>query len=187
LAPALVSNLRNSVSAHLSRGKKFHECLQRHFNGETVVKSEISPEVIEIWKSIEPLLDSFKAPGVLIEQEVAHPYLFYKGIVDCVSFHNSTLSVIEWKKSDRQKKTLNLTFDAPVQLIAYIGALNASREEFLENPIKSGVVVVAYNDGQKADLFELKESELRKYWKIWANRVQEYWVRYRDKTMPDAI
>lgn len=171
----------------MRRGKQFHECLQRHFNGETLVKSEISPEVNEIWNSIEHVLDTFQAPGVLIEQEVAHPYLFYKGIVDCVSFHNSTLSVIEWKKSDRQKKSLNFTFDAPVQLCSYLGALNASREEYRENPIKSGVIVVAYNDGQKADLFEMKEHELKKYWKLWANRVQEYWVRYRDKTIPDAI
>lgn len=155
--------------------------------GETVSESEIAPEVIDIWNSIKPLLDSFQAPGVLIEQQVAHPYLCYKGIVDCVSLHNSTLSVIEWKKSDRQKKQLSFTYDAPIQLCSYLGALNVSRKEFLENPITSGVIVVAYNDGQKADLFALDKIELNKYWKLWLNRLQEYWVRYKDNTLPEKI
>ncbi|CRL03369.1 CLUMA_CG016175, isoform A [Clunio marinus] len=173
--------------SHLNRGKMFHEYLHKHFSGETVVKSEISSEVLEIWNSVEPYLEMFQTPGVITEEHVKHPQLHYKGIVDCVSFHNSTLSVIEWKKSDRQKKTINFTYDAPVQLCSYLGALNASRGEFLENPIKHGVIVVAYNDGQKANLFELKEADLKKYWKIWLTRLQEYWVRYKDNTLPDPV
>lgn len=171
----------------MSRGKLFHQCLHRHFSGATVVKSEITPEVAPIWESIEPLLDKFQAPGQLTEQAIEHPYLHYKGIVDCVSFHNSELTVIEWKKSDRHKKSLNFTYDAPVQLCAYLGALNASRQEFIDNPIKSGVIVVAYNDGQKADLFELSEKQLRNYWTLWLHRLQEYWVRYGDRTLPDPL
>lgn len=171
----------------MRRGKHFHQHLQRHFRGETVETSAISAEVLPIWKSIEPVLDKFQAPGHLIEQGITHPYLHYKGIVDCVSFHNSELSVIEWKKSDRQKKSLSFTYDAPLQLCSYLGALNASRAEFIENPIRSGVIVVAYNDGQQADLFELDEKHLKKYWTLWLNRLQEYWVRYRDNTLPDPL
>lgn len=171
----------------MSRGKQFHECLQRHFNGETVEKSEIASDVVEIWNSIEPLLENFQTPGVLIEERLQHPYLYYKGVVDCVSLHNSTLSVIEWKKSDRHKKSLTSTFDAPVQLCSYLGALNASRPEFSSKPIKRGVIVVAYNDGSAADLFEMGENELKKYWKIWLSRLQEYWVRYKDNTLPPEI
>jgi mitochondrial genome maintenance exonuclease 1 len=143
--------------------------------------------VLEIWKSVEPLLENFQTPGMFIEQELTHPYLCYKGIVDCVSFHKDTLCVIEWKKSDRPKKSLTFTYDAPVQLCSYLGALNASKPELKKNPIKSGVVVVAYNDGQKADVFELNEIELRKYWRLWLNRLQDYWVMYKDNTMPEGI
>lgn len=185
--PLFDSLLIAELPAHLSRGKQFHQCLQNHFSGASIVKSELAPDVVEFWNSIEPLLGNFQAPGVLIEQQVTHPYLYYKGIVDCVSFHNSTLSVIEWKKSDRHKRSLSFTYDAPVQLCSYLGALNVSREEFLANPIKSGVIVIAYNDGSPADLFELKETEIRKYWKLWLNRLQEYWVRYRDNTLPEGI
>lgn len=171
----------------MSRGKQFHHCLQRHFQGETIVKADIAPDVVEIWNSIEPLLGNFQTPGVLIEEKLQHPYLHYKGVVDCVSLHNSSLSVIEWKKSDRHKRSLSSTFDAPVQLCSYLGCLNASRPEFLSKPIKKGVVVVAYNDGEKADLFEMGENELKKYWKVWVSRLQEYWIRYKDNTLPPEI
>lgn len=171
----------------MRRGKQFHECLQQHFKGETVIESEIVPDVREIWKSIEPLLVNFQTPGELVEEKLQHPYLYYKGVVDCVSFHNSTLSVIEWKKSDRHKKTVTSTFDAPIQLCSYVGAINASRPEFLKKPIKNGVIVVAYNDGSKADIFQINENELKRYWKVWLNRLQEYWVRFKDNTLPPEI
>lgn len=32
--------------------------------------------------------------------------------------------VIEWKKSSRDKSTLQATYDAPIQLAAYMGAVN---------------------------------------------------------------
>jgi len=32
--------------------------------------------------------------------------------------------VIEWKKSDRRKPFIQYTYDAPLQMTAYIGAMN---------------------------------------------------------------
>lgn len=32
--------------------------------------------------------------------------------------------IIEWKKSDRQKPEIEKTYDAPLQLSAYLGAMN---------------------------------------------------------------
>lgn len=147
----------------------------------------MKPEILDIWNSVDPLLNEFQSPGVLIEEKLKHPFLLYQGIVDCVSYHKSSLCVIEWKKSDRHKKSIDLTYDAPIQLASYLGALNASRQEFRERPIKHGVVVVAYHDGQKADIFELNEEELGQYWRQWVNRVQEYWVRCKDNTLPEPI
>jgi mitochondrial genome maintenance exonuclease 1 len=65
--------------------------------------------------------------------------------------------------------------------------LNASRPEYLKTPIKSGVIVVAYNDGSTADLFKISESDLKRYWKVWLCRLQEYWVRFKDNTLPPEI
>lgn len=38
-------------------------------------------------------------------------------------FRNTPV-VIEWKKSTRAKLDLQSTYDAPIQLVAYMGALN---------------------------------------------------------------
>ena len=60
-----------------------------------------------------------------------------------------------------------------------------SRPEYINNPILNGIVVVAYSDGSPANLFKLNESDLKKYWKLYLKRLQEYWVRVRDGTLPD--
>jgi genome maintenance exonuclease 1 len=167
--------------SHMDRGKKFHECVQKYFSGISINEDEIQTDVFNIWKSVKRRLPEFDAPAQLTEGNIMHPFLYYKGIVDCVSLHDSTLSVIEWKKSDKLKKSISNTFDAPLQLCAYVGALNATL--FKRTPIKKGVVVVAYNDGALAELFTLNEIELSKYWKLWLNRLQDYWIRYRDNTL----
>lgn len=172
--------------SYMSRGKQFHECVQKYFNGIELDEEEIPTDVKDIWQSIMPVLHEFEAPALFTEQYVTHPYLHYKGVVDCVSCHDDILTVIEWKNSDRQKKSIASTYDAPLQLCAYLAALNATEFKNKEQ-IKKGVVVVAYNDGHSADMFKLNEQELNKYWKLWLNRVQEYWTRYRDNTLTDEV
>lgn len=51
--------------------------------------------------------------------------------IPCACINNNTLScfrhtpvVIEWKKSSRDKSNLQATYDAPIQLAAYMGAVN---------------------------------------------------------------
>ena len=39
--------------------------------------------------------------------------------------YRGTLVLIDWKTSDRRKNTLKATYDDPVQLAAYMGAINA--------------------------------------------------------------
>lgn len=36
--------------------------------------------------------------------------------------------LIDWKKSEKQKASFSATFDAPLQIAAYIGAVNASNK-----------------------------------------------------------
>ncbi|KAG5668212.1 hypothetical protein PVAND_016160 [Polypedilum vanderplanki] len=168
---------------YLNRGKLFHNCLQKYFNNIEINEDNVPSNTKELWKSISHVLCEFQVPAIATEQSIFHPHLRYKGIVDCISVHHksSTLSVIEWKNSDRHKKTVSSTYDAPLQLCAYLAALNAT--QFKDKPLKSGIIVVAYNDGQSADLFHLSHEELNIYWKKWLNRLQEYWISYRDNTL----
>ena len=57
----------------------------------------------------------------LIEEKLIHPHLLYKGIVDCVAKLNKTVTVVDWKTSEKVKDTLTKLYDAPVQTVAYLG------------------------------------------------------------------
>lgn len=95
------------------------------------------------------------------------------------------MTAFEWKTSEKTKPRLTSTYDAPVQLCAYLGALNADPRYDLT--VKNGYVIVAYTNGNAANVFNLTESDLRKYWLIWLQRLQEYYIRVRDGTLPDPI
>lgn len=98
---------------------------------------------------------------------------------------SESIYAVEWKTSEKSKSNLSATFDAPIQLCAYLGALNAdSRYKFTT---KTGYVVIAYKNGEKADFYRLTEDQVRKYWQQWLLRVQEYWIRTRAGTLPEPI
>lgn len=104
-----------------------------------------------------------------------------------ISF-SSELHVIEWKKSERIKPNLADTFDAPLQLAAYLGAVNATLPAHgLTTPVLRGAVVVIYTDGTPAHVHLLSNSDVRFYWRAWLLRLQEFWVRSRDGTLPEPI
>ncbi|XP_055390452.1 mitochondrial genome maintenance exonuclease 1-like [Condylostylus longicornis] len=168
---------------HFRKGKELHQSL------ETYLKSNIEPssetEVFTTWKSISPILKELNPKAHLIEARVEHPFLKYKGVVDCVLHIGTNLSVIEWKKSDKLKPTPEKTYDAPIQLAAYLGALNSDPKYKLS--IGTGYVVVAYTNGKPGNLFQFNEIDMQKYWQLWLKRLQEFWIRTRDGTLPDPI
>lgn len=95
------------------------------------------------------------------------------------------MCALEWKTSEKSKPRLESTFDAPIQLCAYLGALNADPRYDIS--ARNGYVVVAYKDGTKANAFYLSDKDVRKYWALWLQRVQEFWIRTRDGTLPEPI
>lgn len=191
----------------LDRGKNFHAAIEDFLNrGQTPAPD--SP-IINLWQSIGQSLDELQPKPVLLEQPILHVDLKYKGIIDNVSvvkwvepysanrlcltntcwfiiyLYSDELCAFEWKTSEKPKPRLAATYDAPVQLCAYLGALNSDPRYDLS--VKNGCVVVAYKNGDSANVFNLTESDLRKYWLLWLQRLQEYWIRVRDGTIPDPI
>ncbi|KAJ6646772.1 Mitochondrial genome maintenance exonuclease 1 [Pseudolycoriella hygida] len=169
--------------ANLNAGTTFHASIQEYFRTNEI-PIESSP-VYKLWESVRGVLETFTAMPEAVEQSVFHPTLKYKGISDCVSQVNNEMTIIEWKRSGRSKPTLEATYDAPVQLCAYLGALNAIPE--FQGRIKQGMIVVAYENGKKADVYKMNEVMLRKYWRVWLIRLHEFWIRSRDGTLPAPI
>ncbi|XP_021707983.1 mitochondrial genome maintenance exonuclease 1 [Aedes aegypti] len=171
--------------ATLARGSNFHSCLESWLNQEDVDRDKLE-RARDLWASINGSLERIGRPARVIERKIYHPFLHYNGVVDCVSSLDNKLHIIEWKTSENQKASLSSTYDAPIQLCAYLGALK-SDPEFSEMDIAGGAVFVAYTSGNPAHVHLLSPEKLRKYWSIWLRRLQEYWIRYRDNTLPEPI
>ncbi|XP_034158939.1 mitochondrial genome maintenance exonuclease 1 isoform X2 [Pangasianodon hypophthalmus] len=84
----------------------------------------------------------------------------------------NSLCVIEWKTSEKPKPFLYNTYDNPLQVAAYIGALNSDKNYNYQ--VDSGLIVVAYKDGSPAHSHFLKADQVVQYWDKWLFRLEEY-------------
>ena len=158
----------------LKRGEKLHWYLQNHFNGETdsIVARDEDPILANLCESVEPVLSHLDRP-LAIESHVVHPRLGYKGYLDCAAIYKkSHLVLIDWKTSERKKKRLADTFEAPLQLAAYVGAVN--HDSNYSANINRAMLVVLYNDGSEASIFHMLEGTLNNYWGKWIDRINLY-------------
>ncbi|XP_034947470.1 mitochondrial genome maintenance exonuclease 1-like [Chelonus insularis] len=108
-----------------------------------------------------------------LESHVIHSDLRYRGIIDCVAHYRGNLCLIDWKKSDKIK-TLSTTYDLPLQLSAYVGALNSDPNYPFK--VKMAVLAIAYSGGQPPSVFEFSEEKLQFYWKEWLKRLEKYYL-----------
>ncbi|XP_011063730.1 PREDICTED: mitochondrial genome maintenance exonuclease 1-like [Acromyrmex echinatior] len=156
--------------ALLKDGASLHSCIAQSLLGK---EYEIPSKIEPVFKSVQCVLEDVHNVKA-IETHVAHAKLHYKGIIDCIASYRNENYVIDWKKSDRQKMNLKQTYDAPIQLAAYIGAINASN--LYPFVIKRGLVVVAYTCGTPATVYEVSHDTLQQYWTAWLRRLQKYYV-----------
>ncbi|XP_043111019.1 mitochondrial genome maintenance exonuclease 1 isoform X2 [Puntigrus tetrazona] len=113
-------------SSNLFRqGKLFHAAIEDTFTQDTPAKEdhECPEEVSGYIESVSNVLNDITGVRA-IESVVHHSALRYLGIVDCVAEYRGSLCVIDWKTSEKPKPFLHQTYDNPLQVAAYIGALN---------------------------------------------------------------
>ncbi|KAM4591251.1 mitochondrial genome maintenance exonuclease 1 [Odontesthes bonariensis] len=132
---------------------------------------EYLPEVQGYMESISSVLEDVRAVRA-IESTVQHGPLNYLGIVDCVARYRGVLCVIDWKTSEKPKPFLGNTYDNPVQVAAYAGALN--NDENYKYQVENGLIVVAYKDGSPAHAHQLNSELLSEYWKTWLLRLEDF-------------
>ncbi|CAL7943428.1 unnamed protein product [Xylocopa violacea] len=160
----------------LDDGKLFHSCVQNILLNK---ESEIPPHIKPAYFSIGPILKHIQTVHA-VELYVTHPVLRYKGIIDCIVSYRDQPCIIDWKKSRKQKASLAATFDAPIQLAAYIGAINASNKYSFR--IDRGLIVVAYTTGEPASIYELKDVTLQKTWTMWLRRLEQFYMGLNETT-----
>lgn len=123
--------------------------------------------------------------------QVSQLALLYRGV----------LCVIDWKTSEKPKPILSNTYDNPIQVAAYAGALNSDvnykyqvscltccwfwmlfawfsftsqHAPFLPLQVENGLIVVAYKDGSPAHAHQLSSELMLEYWKTWLVRLELY-------------
>ncbi|XP_063625010.1 mitochondrial genome maintenance exonuclease 1-like [Cydia splendana] len=161
--------------AQLALGSKFHSTLKDYF---TQPKSQlrIEKDVEPVWNSVAEVLKHISSPKA-IESNVVHPVLKYRGIFDAIAYYEDKPTLIEWKKSDKQRKSIATTYDNPVQLAAYFGAV-CNDLNYKHLNVRDALLVIAYTDGSKADYYHLSMDKLREHWAQWLIRLETYMKKH---------
>ncbi|TRY96137.1 hypothetical protein DNTS_015952 [Danionella cerebrum] len=155
------------------QGKRFHDALENILTQETHSEDdqESTTEAAGYLESVSHVLDDITGVRA-IESAVTHSTLKYLGIVDCVAQYRDSLCVIDWKTSEKPKPLLQHTYDNPLQVAAYVGALNSDANYNYQ--VENGLIVVAYKDGSPAHAHLLNLTQIMPFWEKWLLRLEEY-------------
>ncbi|XP_061646146.1 mitochondrial genome maintenance exonuclease 1 isoform X1 [Phyllopteryx taeniolatus] len=154
------------------QGKLFHSALEEVLMSfATREDDQHAPDVLGYMKSIAYILEDVSAARA-IESSVRHDTLNYLGIVDCVARYRGVLCIIDWKTSEKRKPFLSNTYDNPIQVAAYAGALNG--DDRYKYQVENGLIVVAYKDGSPAHAHQLNHELMLEYWEKWLIRLEEF-------------
>uniref|UniRef100_A0A672MQI9 Mitochondrial genome maintenance exonuclease 1 n=1 Tax=Sinocyclocheilus grahami TaxID=75366 RepID=A0A672MQI9_SINGR len=74
--------------------------------------------------------------------------------------------------SEKPKPFLRHTYDNPLQVAAYMGALNSDHNYNYQ--VENGLIVVAYKDGSPAHAHFLNSEQIMPFWEKWLLRLEEY-------------
>lgn len=158
------------------RGTQTHKQVQRYLLGEKVTCPETSRPY---WESIEPVLQDIDAVR-LVEGPVFHYDLSYAGRVDCVASYKGIPCVCEWKTADKPKGSIERLYEYPLQLTAYLGAVNQYYQD-CGVKLDYALLVVAIPE-MPAEVFWFEPAVMNHYWQQWEHRVAQYWQRvYKPK------
>lgn len=160
-----------------TRGKLLHTNIQNYLETrDTSVLTFKNKQQENLWKSVEHVLPKI-SKVYKSEMDIFHPYLKYQGKIDCIASYHDIPTVIEWKTSEKLKPTLAHTYDNALQAVAYLACLqffNFSKLSPIPE-VDEVIVVVAYEDGTKANVHIVEPSYRLVIWKQFLHRLQLYW------------
>jgi len=159
-------------------GHELHYAVEKYFGDSGSLSASLEAEgdqtVQNMIQSLSPIIDDFQRPALSLESQVIHPTLNYVGYFDALAFHKRSdkIVLIDWKTSEKKKSKLQRTYDAPLQVAAYVGALNHDTRYPFQ--IESALIVVVNKKGSVAEVFPLTKRQLKIYWTKWVARCEQY-------------
>ncbi|XP_046315099.1 LOW QUALITY PROTEIN: mitochondrial genome maintenance exonuclease 1-like [Marmota monax] len=163
---------RGGVQDIFLQGKQFHEALESILSPQGNIK-ERDEEILKCGyiESIQHILKDVSGVRAL-KSAVQHETLKYVGLLDCVAEYQGKLCVIDWKTSEKPKPFIQNTYDNPLQVVAYVGAINHDANYSFQ--VHCGLIVVAYKDGSPAHPHFMDAELCSQYWTKWLLRLEEY-------------
>lgn len=163
---------KNYQESILSQGKSLHTNIHDMLSGTPKDEIVVQPENEGHWRSLGSFWPDITKVAHL-ESAVCHPHLQYRGIVDCVAVCRNELVLIDWKTSKKLKPRLSDTYDSPLQVAAYMGALNY--DESYKIQVRDAMIVIAYEDGSPCQVHHLGPAVCQGHWQRWLRRLRAYW------------
>nr|5ZYV_A Chain A, Mitochondrial genome maintenance exonuclease 1 [Homo sapiens] len=163
------------------QGKRFQEALESILSPQETLKERdenlLKSGYIE---SVQHILKDVSGVRAL-ESAVQHETLNYIGLLDCVAEYQGKLCVIDWKTSEKPKPFIQSTFDNPLQVVAYMGAMNHDTNYSFQ--VQCGLIVVAYKDGSPAHPHFMDAELCSQYWTKWLLRLEEYTEKKKNQNI----
>uniref|UniRef100_A0A8C9A5P7 PD-(D/E)XK endonuclease-like domain-containing protein n=1 Tax=Prolemur simus TaxID=1328070 RepID=A0A8C9A5P7_PROSS len=144
------------------QGKQFHEALEGILSPQGNLKERDENLKSGYVESVQHILKDVSGVRTL-ESAVQHETLKYIGLLDCVAEYQGELCVIDWKTSEKPKPFIQNTFDNPLQVVAYMGAMNHDANYSFQ--VQCGLILVAYKDGSPAHSHLMDAELCSQYWK----------------------
>lgn len=169
---------RKTLSAS---GLKFHSCVTDILQGDADESGHFPELVSGFIKSVSKtgILKLLTKDKVLATEEyVTHSSIGYSGTFDGLAIYNGVPCVIEWKTSQKPRPTLESCYDAPLQVVAYAGAINSY--PVMRIPVTNCMIVIAHCDGSEADVHWMDLETCEKFWKRWLIKVLDYKEKIED-------
>ncbi|XP_007431463.1 mitochondrial genome maintenance exonuclease 1 [Python bivittatus] len=163
-------------------GKSFHAAMEALLlTKENFVKAQKEDTSISSYIiSVKHVLQDITGVRAL-ESAVQHEALHYQGLVDCIAEYRGRLCIIDWKTSGKSKPFLQNTYDNPLQIAAYIGAIN--HDSNYDFQVNCGLLVVAYKDGSPAHSHFMDSELCSQYWNKWLHRLEEFEEKGKNSTV----
>ncbi|XP_035561646.2 mitochondrial genome maintenance exonuclease 1 isoform X1 [Canis lupus dingo] len=162
------------------QGKRFHKALESILSPQGDLKERDENLECGYVESVQHILKDVSGVQAL-ESAVQHETLKYVGLLDCVAEYQGKLCVIDWKTSEKPKPYIRNTFDNPLQVVAYIGAINNDANYSFQ--VQCGLIVVAYKDGSPAHPHFMDTELCSQYWAKWLLRLEEYTQKEKNQNI----
>lgn len=163
------------------QGRQFHEALESILSPQENLEGREELLQSGYIKSVQHILKEISGVQAL-ESAVQHEALKYVGMLDCVAEYQGKLCLIDWKTSEKPKPFIHNTYDNPLQVVAYMGAVNHDAHYSFQ--VQCGLIVVAYKDGSPAHPHFMDEELCSKYWAKWLLRLEEYTEKQKNQSIP---